>query len=416
MKALTIIRCTLPVFLLLSSCLAADSGILGEVDLKSANYQLGAQDLSWHQGKEEVPFTRSYNSRSLFNGMFGFGWCSDFETVLKPEGNDTLVLAECGDGGQFRYLASRTNHQKDPIEWTNPLHGTVRRIDKRLVLTDEKGEITEFAANAQDGRLLSLKPSNGCRLDFKYENGLLREVRACGANWLSLGYSANGKVKEIQTADHQSIRYQTSVDGELLTVTGGELGLCRYKYDDLHNLIHLWQPGKKGATPREADLSYDVDKDWITKFRSGTCEELYTYTVAPRAINRYTSHVKRLCGGEVEEDFQMQFRYGYKKENPALAYLAQSLLIQNTFLRRSITEDIGDPKFDTLLQSRTVNGEMTSFEYDNRGNLLRTRIYDKKGKLSRTESPQGPETSGVNAHNCNFCSSMRDPVTGKTGE
>src|ERR1700733_4672261 len=76
------------------------------VDLKNANYSDAWVDLVLPGTGYDLRVERAYNSRTLFNGIFGFGWCSDFETSLEitPEGN--LKYSECGAGSETLYQAA----------------------------------------------------------------------------------------------------------------------------------------------------------------------------------------------------------------------------------------------------------------------------------------------------------------------
>src|SRR6201996_5189306 len=75
------------------------------VDLKNANFSDAWVDLDLAGTGYDLKVERAYNSRTLFNGIFGFGWCSDFETSLEstPEGN--LKFSECGAGAETVYQA-----------------------------------------------------------------------------------------------------------------------------------------------------------------------------------------------------------------------------------------------------------------------------------------------------------------------
>ena len=105
------------------------------VDMKNANYSMTWYDFAAMAGAEgperaapgpwadlrTLGLARTYNSRSLHDGAFGFGWCSALETRLRftPEGN--AVLVHCGAGQEQRFL--REDH--DP--------GDVRRLAERIV-------------------------------------------------------------------------------------------------------------------------------------------------------------------------------------------------------------------------------------------------------------------------------------------
>ena len=69
----------------LSLIVAATAGAV--VDMKNANYANTWTDLIVPGSGYDLRVQRTYNSRSLFNGVFGFGWCSDFETTLEVNSN-----------------------------------------------------------------------------------------------------------------------------------------------------------------------------------------------------------------------------------------------------------------------------------------------------------------------------------------
>ena len=48
------------------------------VDMKSANYSESWTDMAVPGVGYDLRVNRTYNSRSLFSGLFGFGWCSDY--------------------------------------------------------------------------------------------------------------------------------------------------------------------------------------------------------------------------------------------------------------------------------------------------------------------------------------------------
>ena len=76
------------------------------VDMKNANYSHTWTDISLDGTGYNLQLRRTYNSRSLHNGLFGFGWCSGYESKLKvtPEGNIKIVV--CGGGNEVEYVSS----------------------------------------------------------------------------------------------------------------------------------------------------------------------------------------------------------------------------------------------------------------------------------------------------------------------
>jgi hypothetical protein len=86
------------------SCFPAIASTTATVDMRNANY-----NDTWKDQFEDplkpgntLPFEiqRTYNSRTLFQGLFGFAWCTDFETTLVPMWDGSLVLTDCGAGAE----------------------------------------------------------------------------------------------------------------------------------------------------------------------------------------------------------------------------------------------------------------------------------------------------------------------------
>src|SRR5687768_8115339 len=76
------------------------------VDMRILNYSD-----TWTDYQQDFPgytfrIVRSYNSRSLHRGLFGFGWCSDFEDRLYRTPEGTLIFVKCGDGSTSRFIRS----------------------------------------------------------------------------------------------------------------------------------------------------------------------------------------------------------------------------------------------------------------------------------------------------------------------
>ena len=79
--------------------------VFATVDMKNANYTESWIDIQLAGSGYALKVQRTYNSRSVFSGMFGFGWCSDFETTIEKTPEGTLKLQECGAGQEVTYRA-----------------------------------------------------------------------------------------------------------------------------------------------------------------------------------------------------------------------------------------------------------------------------------------------------------------------
>jgi len=71
------------------------------IDAKNANYFWSAEiEVGPREG---VGFNITYNSRTLYDGLFGFGWCSDLESRLEVQLDGAFNMIDCGAGEETRF-------------------------------------------------------------------------------------------------------------------------------------------------------------------------------------------------------------------------------------------------------------------------------------------------------------------------
>ena len=97
------------------------------VDMKSANYSESWTDLIVPGVGYDLRVNRAYNSRSLFNGIFGFGWCSDYETKIEVTPESFLRLTECGGGMEIIY----TSKNFSPVKIDVTIRQIIDEVKKR---------------------------------------------------------------------------------------------------------------------------------------------------------------------------------------------------------------------------------------------------------------------------------------------
>lgn len=326
------------------------------VDMKSANYSESWTDIQVPGVGYDLRINRTYNSRSLFNGLFGFGWCSDYETkvTVTPEGN--LRLTECGGGQEVIYTPR--NFSASKIDSTiKQIISEVRRrrpdlksdyianLEKELKTNDFmreefgrrmniKGKIEDgvvYLANGREAENIALKNgsyrrtlADGTYQVFDAASGHLTYMYDKNQNNLKLVWEKDAlvsiadnlgrkltvrynpitkKVSEIVGPNGMTARY--TVKGEdLIEATDAKKQKYKYSYDDLHNLNRI----DYGDHTYKA-LSYNKDKDWVTSFRNRKgCIETYDYQISkddPK--NHFWSNVVKKCEGKVTNQSKYEF-------------------------------------------------------------------------------------------------------------
>lgn len=332
------------------------STALAIVDMKSANYSESWTDMNVPGVGYDLRVTRTYNSRSLFNGLFGFGWCSDYETKIAVTAEGNLRLTECGGGMEITYTPK--SFKSNQIDQT--ISQIIAQLKKRRPDLDAKyvaqlqaemksndfmreefgrrlnikGQIKDgviYAANgrevehiilkdgsykrvledgtyqlfdAQSGQMTHMYDRNQNYLKLAWEKDFLKSVVDNMGRKLMLKYNpSTKKVSEIVGPGSLISRYV--VKGEdLVQVQDARRDTYKYTYDDVHNMIRLDLPDKTYKS-----LTYNKDKDWVLTFRNPKgCAESYEYEVSsddPK--NHYWSTVEKKCGTKITNKSKYEF-------------------------------------------------------------------------------------------------------------
>ncbi|HPI40086.1 MAG TPA: DUF6531 domain-containing protein [Pseudobdellovibrionaceae bacterium] len=376
------------------------------VDMKNANYATTWTDMVVPGTGYDLKISRTYNSRSLFNGMFGFGWCSDFETSLDitPEGN--LKIKECGGGMEVLY--SPREIAKADIETTigKIVEGMksdpkalkksedIANLKKKLLTDDgERSELaqkygikvkikegTKFFANGReveyfvydqskktysrylpdstkqifnlDGKMVQMSDKNNNYLVFTYDKGSLSEVKDNNNRKLQFKYFPTKKVYSITGPGGLKADYEFSNIDLLSSARDAWQKTYKYQYDKSYNLTLITWPDKSTVK-----LDYDEKNDWVMGFKDrDNCQENYTYEFEGKDESHYWSTVKKVCGKEVVANNRYEF--WYKNRADGKPFLSR--------VRTEINGDSTDISYDDVFGkplSISRNQQRTSFEY-----------------------------------------------------
>lgn len=328
------------------------------VDMKNANFSQTWVDAEVPGVGYDLRVQRTYNSRSLFNGIFGFGWCSDFETRMNITAEGNLKITECG-AGQEIFFSPREISRKDIDNTIQKIVSKLRaekvvgrteeyhkKISTELLELDMKRaqmalqhgvaipikEGTKFYANGREvehvvfqktfytrnlgdgssqrfdtkGRMTHMYDKNGNFLKFEYDKDNMTQVVDNNSRKLTFRYYSNKKVKEITGPNSMKAEYQYKDLDDLVFAKNAWKNTYTYKYDELHNLTQATWPDKTAIV-----LKYDTKKDWVTSFTDrNKCNESYNYELSKEnPKGHYWSTVKKVCGKEVVADDKYEFWY-----------------------------------------------------------------------------------------------------------
>ncbi len=431
------------VFILLSSTAQA------VVDMRNANYAESFVDMQVPGTGYSLEVMRSYNSRSIFSGIFGYGWCSDFETKIDVTLEGNLRLTECGGGMEISYYPSnfdtgainkvveniisrvKANNKSASKQYLETLAQQIRQDGElREIWAKEVGlkpraqrSGTVYLANGSEtdrivfsgdayerqlpdgtrqkfdkgGRLAYLYDRNGNFLKFNYNGASLTEVVDNSGRKLSLSYYPNRRVKSITGPAGLSAEYKYS--GEDLTeVKNAWKNTYTYAYDELHNLTQIGYPDKTNKA-----LTYDTSRDWVTSFKDRNgCKETYTYKLSQNdPQNQYSSSASRVCDGKVVNNSKHEFWHRTRADGKKFLHRVRTAhksdvtdIVYHEVFGKPITVNKNSviERFEYyangLLKAKHTPHQSMTFKYEN--------PFKKVSSVdTQLKSPQGKTTKAV---------------------
>lgn len=382
------------------------------IDMRNANYSDTWVDLQVKNSAYDLRMQRTYNSRTLYSGLIGFGWCTDYETSLKVTAENTIRVTECGAGFEIDYLPAgatgdslsrnvekimaevKKRNKGRPAEYFANLENDIRRdsalrdeFAKELKINGSVKENAKYLAEGRatdsiifkggeyirslangtvqkfnkDGQLIQVNDKNGNSIKLAYKGDRLVSVNDSTGASLQFKYHDNSKfVKTVSGPNGLSSAYKYK--GEtLVEVTNAGKVSFRYEYDDLYNLTKVTYPDKSTIT-----ISYNKDKDWVTGYtdRRG-CKESYNYLDNEKdPLNNYTSTVEKVCGGKVTN--KSKYEFWYETNKGGRRFLARTKSIVNgKIVETTYHEQFGRPV------EIVEDGIISRFDYFPNGQLMR---------------------------------------------
>ena len=400
------------------------------VDTKNGNYTKTYVDFS----SDGFTLERAYNSRSIYRGLFGYGWCSNLETRVEVLPDNSLKVVECGGGLEVAY--GRPNRQKmiqQIMVRVKKKKGLSKRYVNKLAMDLQKSSSLQselmrafglkgkaragqrYQAIGRPGEMILFTGSeyrrsfsDGKKQIFNKQGHLVMESDPKGG-WMKI-VRRGPAIQKVLTNKGLSWQFRKnrkkipgfSIAGQSEKVTyviikdnlekvirkpakGKKTVQFEHAYDDYHNMIKT----RYSDHSYEA-LVYNEVKDWVTGFKDRrSCRESYAYVSNPRNKDHYWTDVKKICGNQVTNVSRYEF-WNRNKPNGGGKYLYRA--------RQSVNGQIEDMTFDARTGSPlsiTRNRITTKYAYDNKTGLLTSRIepdrqmfFPIKGYHKKCRKPQ----------------------------
>ena len=420
--------------------------VFGIVDMRSAGYSKTFVDFKSTEPGFVFEIKRTYNSRSLYNGLFGFGWCSNLETRLSVLPDSSIKIVECGGGMEVLYypkgqvpdvrfyvssilekLKKRKvkmsgkalkTLEKDLLKSQNLRANFLEALDikgqaEAGLKYYAQGRAKEYIVVTSEGYTRQLP--NGVREAFDKQGRLIQSSDQSGRIEISW------KPKKIQVMDERGRRLIFYLDGksgkikhalfgkkivggythrgeDLVKVKDSYGETFEHRYDALHNLIKNIYQDK--STEK---LAYNVKKDWVIGFKDRRgCDETYDYGVNKKNANHYFSLVQKKCGRKMVN--RSKYEFWHKTGPKGGKYLHRARARINGRLK---TDVVYHPIFGTPV-SFLKNGVRTKRAYYANGFLKeKDNIYQNVRYSKYNQRCRKPERVTVGYKNPSFNSKQK---------
>lgn len=257
----------------------------------------------------QLKVQRTYNSRAQFDGIFGFGWGSDFEAFLVPSADGSVVIQENGGGEKTRfspkefskaeltkqvdrlvaaYMAKEKgsgvkmselrerlmNNANERDEKSRDLgvfpqlpEGTklfsTLRGDKQTVSVTKDGYVREFADGKRE--LFNVKVSVADQGVDPLKRRVLQGVYKVGrvADPLRKAqvfyeYDKKGRLETVTDKATQALRFKYNDDGKVTEVSDKQGNRARYWYCESGGIYNSAKKCAKGDLVKSQDTSGSV--------------------------------------------------------------------------------------------------------------------------------------------------------------
>jgi hypothetical protein len=273
------------------------------------NLREGALQESFADGSN---LTRHYNSRSDRIGIFGYGWCVNYESKLEHLADDRIRVFECAKAYEWSTFRPALDPTREAwINESDPSDQVVRhgaRLDRLIKMRKTQ------SFSRSDGRLLETLDRENRIVNLEYDNeGRLARLKGIATELDFTFDEKSGFVTKVTDQNGRPVQYQYRYESLDLVAVDSQLGPhFKYRYDDLHNLLSVRTNGRLFF-----EAAFDRDRDFVTqRLLAGRCRESFTYNSRMNGENFIsTATVDRKCPKR-RNSTRSKFTFTYTRNTP----------------------------------------------------------------------------------------------------
>jgi RHS repeat-associated protein len=201
-------------------------------------------------------FTRSYRSKSTYDGPLGYGWDFNYNARIQQVPNSYTGGYDAyyydGTGRREHYIWTGTGFENPPACYNKLEYVTATNI---YVLTERDGTVMTFGLSslATHYSLLSITDRNGNTLTLTYTSGLLTQITDTLGRHIDFVYAGN-RIDYMDDFSGRRVDFTYDGNGDLISVkapvvSGESDRITQYTYSSSlspdrlnHNLLTITDP------------------------------------------------------------------------------------------------------------------------------------------------------------------------------
>lgn len=399
-----------------------------DVSLRNGNFFVTLRDISYPGGLEPK-IERVYNSKSEYNGMFGYSWGSAYEVQISPEADGSLIITEFGGGSsirftpkgggekdlengidsiiegakragivsgaksseefrlkvandaafrarQFSFLVGKGFLQKKAVAVGTQFTSTqfqyqyVTRAKGGYVRVLESGAVQTFN---EAGKIAQIMDRNKNFINFSYDrNNRLIQLVDNQNRKMNFTYNQFGLVEKIAGESGKAATYRYSKEGALIFSKddNGVENTFKYTTDQFRNLSEIGYPNQrdeKGQSKKMSITYYGMEKNGSVKSVTNPDGTSNEYEYLSD-LNSKTYYAVRVVQKESNGTKMSDSKYEY--HNKAKPSGEQFTLRMVTTVDGVASETVYDERlgFPTKI---TSGGRTTQMDYDQKGRMVK---------------------------------------------
>ena len=329
------------------------------VHIATGNYTKSFTDLSVTSPGVTSDFVRTYNSTSTEEGSFGLGWDFniDVSRIVIPAAGYYQVVLPDGSNTTFKEVASGV------FECLNA-HSTMVRNGNEYTITNAAQSQYHFNAS---GELDWVKDANGNQLTISSKSNNQRIVTDSTGRTYTIKYTEiNGKsrIESIEdTVAGRIVTYAYNSNAQLISATSVSGGTEYYEYNENGRLYKI--TNCYGEVTDEINYNSDNTVNWLTN--AAGLKQVYTYDKP-----QHQTGLKEYDGDKLVKTFTYEYDEKYAVKTNTVETDGQTYEVDKIIYNMVD----GENKYDEMSESVDIMGNVTRYDRDASGNVIKTTNPD----------------------------------------